>query len=187
MQRLSRFYISTRISRAVRLVPVKGRYTEVLLSPFFVVTSRGVEFVKELRKFIVATVFTAQPVWIFSRVYFTCSPLPRAQSGQGLMKLAEKNANKMPWPSTLLHSSPSCSGVLRHHQPSKALVHSALEVDKNIRKRKLEAPPCSANLPGNLLRGSYTWLARVMTQDTFYEIFIRTRYTYWCFDFVFRK
>lgn len=84
------------------------------------------------------------------------------------MKLAEKNANKMPAAVNVdavtfvsLSFAAARCGVI---SPRKALVHGALQADKNIRKRKLEAPPRSVNLPGNLSRGSCTRPGRVMTQ-----------------------
>jgi len=88
------------------------------------------------------------------------------------MKLAEKNANKMRAAVDVV----ALFSLLQHTTASSALESAhprrIAGPDKNIRKRKLEAPPRSANLPGNLSRGSCTWLSRVMTQDTFYEIFI---------------
>lgn len=143
------------------------------------VARRGVDFAKELRN------LSSRPYLLLDRYeysvgfYFTCSPLPRVRPlGQGLMKLAEKNANKMPDRGERRRSCALLSPLPRRHQPSRALVRGALRPDKNIRKRKLEAPPFSANLLGNLSRGSYTLLSRVMTRDTFCEIFMRTRHMY---------
>lgn len=111
------------------------------------------------------------PVWIFSQSYFTRSPLPYARPGHGLMKLAEKNANKMRATvnaDTLLHFFSLCRGA------ASSAFESAVRADKNIWERKLEVPSRLVNLFDNLSRGS--WSDRIMIRNTFYKICTQIKY-----------
>lgn len=106
------------------------------------------------------------PVWIFSQSYFTRSPLPYARPGHGLMKLAEKNANKMRGHGECRHSAALfslCRGA------ASSAFESAVRADKNIWERKLEVPSRLVNLFDNLSRGS--WSDRVIIAKYFLQNF----------------
>lgn len=122
-RRLTRFRTSTRIFRAAQNpLPVKGKDIGLSLSPFFAVTSHGAALISRKNSEIYrrdriycSTNMNIQPGLFYVLAAFSCTA-----GGQGLMKLAEKNANKMP-------AAVNVDAVALFSPPRRAAASSALE------------------------------------------------------------